>query len=163
MLFNRTSVIPRLLALACFLPVAGNANAVSDLIKMNDFSTVGELSKSKNIPIVVLVEQSGCQYCEIVSEEFLYPLQKSRRFKDKAIFRRISLDTGETIIGPDLDEMTTDAFCGAFDATFTPTVLFLDGDGEPLTEKILGMSSRDYYGYDLEQSIMNAYDRLRTQ
>jgi hypothetical protein len=80
------------------------------------------------------------------------------RFKDKAIFRRISLDSGETIIGPDHNEMTTYAFSDAFDATFTPTVLFLDGNGRPLTENLLGISSRDYYGYDLERSILEAYD-----
>ena len=147
----------------CLLMGVGSASASSALDKIDDFSTVGELSKNNNLPIVLLVEQSGCRYCEIVSEEFLHPLQNSKRFRDKAIFRRISLDSGETITSLDETDITTAAFCDDYGAKFTPTVLFLDGDGKTLTPKILGMSSRDFYGYELERSILKAYDSLRIQ
>lgn len=151
----------RALLAVCLLVVISSTKATSALDKIDDFSTVSELSKSNNIPIVLLVEQSGCHYCEIVSEEFLQPLQQSNRFKDKAIFRRISLDSGETITGLNKTDITTDAFCEEYGAKFTPTVLFLDSDGNTLTQKILGMSSRDFYGYELERSILKAYDSLR--
>ena len=147
----------------CLLNVTVQAAASSSLTKIDDFSIVGELSKKDNIPIVVLIEQSGCQYCDIVSEEFLGPLQKSKRFQDKALFRRISLDYGETITSLNNIDITTDAFCESYNAKFTPTVLFLDGNGNTLAQKILGMSSRDYYGYELERSILKAYDSLRMQ
>ena len=145
------------------LLVFNNAKATSALAKIDDFSSVSELSLTNNIPIVLLIEQSGCHYCEIVSEEFLHPLQNSNRFKDKAIFRRISLDSGETITSLNNTDITTDAFCEEYGAKFTPTVLFLDGNGNSLTQKILGMSSRDYYGYELEKSILKAYQSLNLQ
>ena len=159
--FKNQLVFARAFLAVGLLLVIGTAKATSVLDKIDDFSTVSELSKNNNIPIVLLVEQSGCRYCEIVSEEFLHPLKNSIRFKDKAIFRRISLDSGETITGMNKADITTDAFCEAYDAKFTPTVLFLDSNGNTLAQKILGMSSRDYYGYELERSILKAYDSLR--
>ena len=145
------------------LCVIGTVQASSTLTKIDDFSALSEYSKNNNLPIVVLVEQTGCRYCEIVSEEFLQPLQNSERYKNKVIFRRISLDSGETITGLNKIDITTDAFCEEYGAKFTPTVLFLDSDGNLLTEKLLGMSSRDYYGYELEKSIHKAYDSLKIQ
>lgn len=141
MKLNSRQLIVRTFVFVFFLVVFITARATSALLKIDDFSTVGELSKSSKLPIVLLVEQTGCRYCEIVSEEFLYPLQNSERFKDKAIFRRISLDAGETITGLNKSDITTDAFCDEYGASFTPTVLFLDGNGNALTDKILGMSS----------------------
>lgn len=135
--------------------------ANSSLPKIDDFSVVSELSKLNNTVIVVLVEQTGCRYCEIVSEDFLYPFHKFGQYKDKAIFRRISLDRGEMIKDIDQAKLATDAFCEKYGANFTPTVLFLDSKGNSLTEKILGMSSQDYYGYNLEKAIEKAYNTMR--
>ncbi len=163
MKINYQQPISRSFLFIFFLVVFMSARASSALLKIDDFSTLSELSKSSKLPIVLLVEQTGCHYCDIVSEEFLNPLQNSERFRDKAIFRRISLDFGETITGLNKIDITTDAFCEDYGASFTPTVLFLDGNGNSLTDKILGMSSRDYYGYDLENSIHKAYNTLRTQ
>ena len=154
-------LIRRLSSVFIFLSfVCIDVNAASVLPKLENFSVDSQLAKEKNLAIVVLVEQTGCQYCEIVSEEFLYPFHKFGLYKDKAIFRRISLDRGETITDLDRIKLSTETFCEKYGANFTPTVLFLDDKGNSLTQKILGMSSQDFYGYKLEKSIEKAYQQM---
>jgi hypothetical protein len=65
---------------------------------------------------------------------------------------KISIDEGELIGSADGNISTRD-FLRGYDAGFTPTVLFLDADKNQLIEKMVGLTTPDYYGYYLEKSI----------
>jgi thioredoxin-related protein len=112
-------------------------------------------------PIVLLVEQSDCPYCERVKDGFLHPLVLSGDFVNEVHFMRISIDPGEYLRDLNNKDIETTEFCGLYDANFTPTVLFLDGQGKQITEKIVGISSDDYYGFYLERSIKKAITALQ--
>jgi hypothetical protein len=52
--------------------------------------------------------------------------------------------------------ISTEQFGVSYGASFSPTVLFLDGHGKQLADKLIGMNGRDYYGYYLGRSIDQA-------
>ena len=118
-----------------------------------DWQVISSKALGNNLPIVLLVEISDCRFCEIVKKEFINPLAISQRYQDKVIFSRISLDPGQTIIDSDRSRTDTVSFCARYEARFTPTIVFLDGEGNQLIKNLVGMSGRDYYGYYLEQGI----------
>ncbi|MGH1540294.1 MAG: thioredoxin fold domain-containing protein [Arenicella sp.] len=112
-------------------------------------------------PVVLMIEQSDCIYCERVKEEFLQPLSKSDDYGDKVHIVRVSLDSGEYLQGPDNKDVETTEFCGRYEANFSPTVLFLNGQGQQIAEKIVGINSSDFYGYYLEKSLKAAIAALQ--
>ena len=128
---------------------------------ISDWQVVSAKALDNNLPIVLLVEISGCRFCKIVKKEFINPLANSERFKDKVIFGRISLDPGQMIIDGDGVNIDTDEFCARYAAAFTPTMVFLDGAGKQLTKNLIGMSGRDYYAYYLEQRIEESIEALQ--
>lgn len=127
-----------------------------------DWQTISQHADTTNSPIVVLLERSNCSYCEVVRNEFLNPLSRSKRYKKKIVFARISLDQGQQLVNRSGELTTSEQFAKQYGSNFTPTVLFLDGQGNQLAEKIIGMSGRDYYGYYLEQGIDKALASLNS-
>ena len=126
-----------------------------------DWRAVSSKALNNNVPIVLLVEISDCRFCEIVKKEFINPLAISKRYQDKVIFSRISLDPGQMIIDQDGSKTDSKDFCTRYEALFTPTIVFLDGAGNQLATNLIGMSGRDYYGYYLERQIEESIKALQ--
>ena len=149
-----------LLCLVC-LGIAEAKPTKQEAALISDWRVVRSEALDNNLPIVLLVEISDCRFCKIVKKEFINPLAASQHYKDKVIFRRISLDPGQMIIDGDGFNADTDDFCAHYKALFTPTILFLDGAGKELTKTLVGMSGRDYFGYYLEQRIDESIKALQ--
>jgi len=127
-----------------------------------DWQIISQHADTTNLPIVVLLERSDCSYCEVVRNEFLNPLSRSERYKEKIVFARISLDQGQQLINRSGELTSTEQFAKHYGSNFTPTVLFLDGQGNQLADMLVGMSGRDYYGYYLEQAMDKALASLNS-
>jgi len=150
--------------LCFFVITVAQANSVKKEVQLvTDWQELSVKALEQNLPIVMLVEISSCRFCKTVRNEFLNPLSNSKRYKDKVIFSRISLDPGQKIISKDGNIIDTHSFCANYEALFTPTLVFMDGHGEQLTKNIVGISSNDYFGYYLEQAIENSIKALDTE
>jgi hypothetical protein len=71
----------------------------------------------------------------------------------KAILREVSLDTGFTLHDFAGEAVAGSVFAARYDAEITPTLLFLDGKGRELTDRIVGISNIEYYGFYLDKAI----------
>ena len=78
----------------------------------------------------------------------------------RAVFAKISIDSGETIVNEVGQETPTREFLKSYTASFTPTVLFLDADKQELADAMVGLSTPDYYVYYLEKSIEEAISKI---
>ena len=130
---------------------------------VSDWQQLSIKALEQNLPIVMLVETSNCHFCRTVKKDFLNPLSNSKRYKDKVIFSRISLDPGQTVIGLDGNITDTHSFCAKYKALFTPTIVFMDGHGEQLAKNIVGISSNDYFAYYLEKEIEKSIEALQAK
>ena len=126
------------------------------LERIKDWQSISLLSSSNRIPVVLLVDQEECPYCRRVESEFLAAIFASRKFENRVIFRKISIDPGETIIDASGKSISTLLFVRPFRTQFTPTILFLNANKEEVAEKLVGLSTPDYYGFYLEQNIDKA-------
>ena len=127
---------------------------------ITDWGQVAVISARQHIPIVVMVDQADCPYCDRVESEFFAAIFAGGEFENAAIFGKISLDDGESIATRDRGLISTQEFLEPFLADFTPTILFLDSQANQLVEKMVGLSTPDYYGYYLEQAIRQAHSLL---
>jgi len=123
---------------------------------IKNWAETSQKAQDKKIPVVIMVDQEDCPYCRRVESEFFAAIFANGELTDKAVFGKISIDHGETIIDGAGTEISTREFLSVYQTSLTPTVLFLSSEQVELSEKMVGLMTPDFYGFYLEQSIKNA-------
>lgn len=111
---------------------------------------------------IVMVSQRGCSYCDLIHNDFLDPMHQGGRYKDRALFRELKIDSNSAIIDFNGQEITPKRFAKRYKASLTPTLLFLDQKGHALVPNMVGVNTPEFYGYYLDQSIDKAISILKT-
>lgn len=83
-------------------------------------------------------------------------------FRDAMLFRQITIDDGKSIIGFDGKKIATHDFAAQNKATFTPTVMMVDGAGKQLGDSIVGVASIDFYSGYVEALAKTAIELVKT-
>ena len=105
---------------------------------------------------VVMVTQPGCSFCVRLEKEILQPLRASDLFTDKVRFTAV--DIGASIPMTDFDgsRTTTIQFASRYQGFGTPTLLFLNSNGDVLAPPKFGVPDIiDFYAYEIEETIRN--------
>jgi thioredoxin-related protein len=120
-----------------------------DIQRAADLHLDGEDASRTGKPIVMLVSAADCPYCEVLKDNVFIGMERD----DRIILRELATDNPLRLI--DFDGNITDHqdFARKHGLYFTPTVLFLDGSGHPLSEPIVGVANVDFYAYYLERRI----------
>ena len=114
------------------------------------------------LPMVVMVSQFSCAYCEKLREQVLLPLLKSGEFDNKALFRELLIDPDEYVIDLAGQSVTgMHVAKGYLENIVTPTMLIIDSSGKELVERIIGISNIDFYSAYLETQINTAYQKSK--
>jgi thioredoxin-related protein len=132
------------------------------LIKLAEsFVADAQLSQQEQLPIVVFISQHGCEFCELLRENVLFPMMRSGKLQEQAILRELSLDKGFFILDFDGEQVSGMKFAERYGSAVTPTLLFLGAGGDELVRKRVGISNIEYYGFYLGQSIEEATARIK--
>ena len=124
------------------------------------FQADAKLSGESKRPIVVFVTQKGCQFCQQLREQVLFPMIKADDLTDRVILREVSLDEGTEFFDFDGSRVTGRNFAGHYDAAMTPTLLFFDAQGREATDRIVGISNIEYYAFYFDKAIASATQTL---
>ena len=130
---------------------------------LTDWRQVSQQARVGQIPIVVMVDQSDCPYCRQVESEYFAALLAGGKFDNEVLFGKISIDEGETILVEGKSVLTREFLAGLDADKLTPTILFLDSKRRELVEKMVGLTTPDYYGYYLEAAIQKAREKVRSR
>jgi thioredoxin-related protein len=137
--------------LLCFF-ASQSYTAESSLIEVKNLKLDAATAKEKNMVVVVLVTLPNCSFCEYVKHEVMEPMIKAGDLADVALMRELSLQD-YSIIDFDGSKIKVNDFANRYSADFAPIMLFLSPNGDQLHKPIIGLSSRDYYGFYLEEAI----------
>jgi thioredoxin-related protein len=120
-----------------------------DIQRAVDLRQDGEDASRTGKPIVMLVSAADCPYCDVLKDNVFVGMERD----DRIILRELAIDNSLRLI--DFDGNATDHqdFARKHGLSFTPTVLFLDSSGQPLSEPIVGVANVDFYAYYLERRI----------
>lgn len=113
-------------------------------------------AKAQMIPIVLLVEQRLCTYCQRAKAERLRPASRSNKYQGRAIFVSLATDTDEPPIEHNGATISTFEFAESYGASFTPTVLFLDYLGNEVQQRMVGYSASSTESAIFETRLSNA-------
>jgi len=119
-------------------------------------------SQSTGQPLLVFVSQKDCEFCKRLREQVLFPLIRAGELDGKVILREVSLDSGYRLQGFDGVEIAGREFAARYNVFVTPTLLLLDGQGESLTDPLVGAPNLEFYSFYLDKNIGAATEALET-
>lgn len=142
---------------------AANHDAHPSLVSVPaavDLKADGKIARKENKAILILVSQEHCSYCVQIKQEVIGPMIRGGSYENALLIRELPLDGASTVI--DFKGVTRDNHSFAYDykVSMTPTLLFLDSNGQELSEKMVGMQTADMYYYYVDQSIQAAIAKL---
>ena len=131
-------------------PVAAESDSLPQAV---DLERLGQSAEEKGIPILLMVSQYHCGFCELMKREVLQPMLISGDYADRVMIRELLIDPGETVTNFEGRREAGDSFSGRYRVYVTPTLLFLDGKGHEMAERILGINTIDYLLFYIEEAI----------
>jgi len=138
-------------------PVSGDSVS---MIAVTDLRQEAQIARDRNLVLVIEFSSEYCGYCRKLEALFLVPMQRNAEYNDKVLIRTVSLDAFETLVDFDGRSMSTSDFASRYGVSMTPTLLFLNGEGVEMSEKLVGIWSEDFYGGFIDNRIDEARARL---
>lgn len=133
-----------------------------EIPKPNNLAEIGQLSRQQGVPVIVFVTREACPYCRKLRDTILNPMFAADKFEQKAILVEVSLDRVDPLTGFKKNQIAAKAFAELYKAGITPTLLFLDSEGDEIGKRLVGISNLEFYGYYLQRSIDEALMVIRS-
>jgi len=129
-----------LLWIVSLLAMAGSI----ELPRAENLQADAQQAVSEKKPIVLFFTLPNCSYCRIVRYDYFLPLLKQRTGNDQPIIREISVTGQNRVTLFDGQRVSEAELAERYKVPMTPTVLFVNHEGEVVGNSILG---GDYTNY----------------
>lgn len=136
-------------------------NKAVQVVRTTDLQRDGDAARERNLPILMMFSMDGCGYCELVEQDFLRPMLISGDYRDKVIIRMVKTDSFRDVRDFNGRAVDVDELAQRYRAYVMPTVVLVDHQGRQLTPRLVGVTTPDFYGGDLDNAIDAALGRLQ--
>lgn len=159
----KNNVIRQPLLTLLFFAALSTAAVAADVNvpEVEDFVSEGQLADKQRLPILLMFAADFCAYCVRLEEDFLKPMLRSGDYENRVVIRKLHIDSGASIRDFNGEVVSPADLGERYGVSVTPTVVFIDGDGVELAPKRVGLTTPDFYGGYLDDSINQALDILR--
>ena len=134
-------------------PGVSAANDSGDLIYSSDLTRDASLASMGDRILMIEFSAEDCGYCRLLEEEFLKPMLRNSGYSKKVVIRSISLSDDDSLVGFDGQPVSASEFASRYDVYVTPTLVFLNEQGEEVSEKLVGIWSVDFFGGYIDERI----------
>lgn len=112
---------------------------------------------------VILLEMSAsyCGYCETLEEHIIKPMIRSGDYTDHVLIRKLDIDSRYPMKDVDGSTSSPAQIAYRLDVSLTPTLLFLDGEGNEVSERILGVNTLELYGAYVDEALLQGQQKLK--
>lgn len=151
-------------ALAALIAMfATHSNAIADdgykfvqLEQTRDFSRAGAEHLRDGRAMLLMFSGDHCRFCITVEEDFLKPMLRSGDYDEMISMHKVQLSARERVIDFNGRRTTGRALAERYGVFVMPTVVFVDGNGNEVAPKRVGLMTEAYYGGYLDESIRAA-------
>jgi len=133
----------------------------STIVFTDNLQKDAALSKRLNAPILLVVSQEHCPFCDLLKREVLNPMALSGDYRDKVVMREILIDLGESLINFEGKSEDAAEFAHRYDVYLTPTLLFLDPHGNELSKRIVDVNTVELFYFYLTSAIDSAREKMQ--
>ncbi|MCP3868299.1 MAG: thioredoxin fold domain-containing protein [Gammaproteobacteria bacterium] len=131
-----------------------------ELIEVQNLSADGRVARERNVPILMLVSQVTCPYCDQIKQEILHPMLAAGDYQGELMMRELHIDSGAELKDFQGRAVERRQFAHGYNVYLTPTLLFLDSKGRELTKRMVGINTPEMYFYYVDESIKAAINAL---
>lgn len=136
-----------------FFSLNCTASETSLVIEENDFQQLSSEMKEKSLGVVLMFHAEHCPYCALMENDILSPMVKSGEYEDKVLIRKLQFDEARDI-KDFMGKVVEPSDLGAkYNITVTPTLVFLDSEGNEKAKKMIGINTVEYFGAYLDSEI----------
>ena len=143
-------LLVRLALLACLLLVGGVGVHARGTLE-SSLQEVG--GNRRDLLYVVLFSLPDCPSCVAVRDAYLPALLDDPRFRGRVRIREVSIGSPRLLKDFNGDRISHADIARRYKVKFAPTVLFLDAQGQPRADALLGGDSVGLYGGYLENRV----------
>ncbi len=116
----------------------------------------GKLQQKTGKVILLYVSAPHCAFCKRLEKEVLLPLIHSGEYQNKIILRKINWRSDTPVIDFKGVSKRPSEILKPYGIQITPTLLFLDANGRPVIERLLGYRGGEFYWYYFDVAIDKA-------
>lgn len=146
------------LILACGPALALDASGVLPAVDLRAESTAAARAGT---PLLVIFSRDDCKFCKAIKRDYLLPMSRQPRHRDRLVIREIRQDSEQALTGFSGQKTTHASFARSEKVKLVPVVAFYGPDGKPLAEPIVGARLPDFYQSYLDDGIDNATRKLQ--
>ncbi|VAW65804.1 hypothetical protein MNBD_GAMMA09-3301 [hydrothermal vent metagenome] len=139
--------------LVFFLLFLASVVSATTLETVKDLRTLKQQSETEKLPILLLFTADDCDYCDAIRQFYLIPMIQSGRYASLVLFRQLYVEEYTLIRDENGRMVGGDQIALKYNVQVTPTILFLDAQGNELVERIVGLSGADFFDHQLNQQI----------
>lgn len=156
------------LIILCLLVVTGFANAepgapIVQVQQTENLHEAARLSSQKALPILLVFSATHCPYCVMLEDEILKPMLISGDYGEKIIIRKINIDLADSLRDFDGKEIKAGDFVNRYNVFVTPTMLFLDSNGNELAKRMIGINTVEMFGGFVDEAIDQSIKMIRNK
>ena len=132
--------------LGCFLWIVSSLAiaASGELPRAENLQTDAQQAVNDKKPIVLFFTLPNCSYCRIVRYDYFLPMLKQRAVIDQPIIREISVTGQNRVTLFDGQRVSEAELAERYKVQMTPTVLFVNHEGDVVGNSILGGDHSNY-------------------
>ncbi len=135
----------------------------SALIEENNFQQLSKEMKEKNLGLVLMLHAEHCPYCILMENEILSPMVKSGEYDKKILIRKLQIDEARDVIDFSGKTVEPSDISGRYNAFLTPTLVFLDHQGNERIKQMVGINTVEMFGAYLDIEIDKLTQELITE
>lgn len=139
----------------------GKQLAEAPVIEAKDLAADSAAARGRQV-IMLMVSQEHCPFCEYIKRDVIRPMIRGEDFKGELMIRELLIDPGVMVVDFNGRKRRGIDLASDYNASLTPTLLFLSPQGDELSKKIIGYTTPDLFYYYVEESIKNALVALKS-
>lgn len=137
-----------------FINGIGNTSEIpSALLEESNFQELSKEMKEKSLGLVLMFHAEQCPYCALMENEILSPMVKSGEYNKRVFIRKLQIDDDRNVKDFDGKVVKPSDISERYKARVTPTLVFLDYQGNIKAETMVGINTVDYFGAYLDAEI----------
>ena len=132
-----------------------------DIVSVSDFADLARMAENQQKLIMLEVTASYCSYCTLLEEELIKPMLRSGDYDDDVLIRKVSIDSYNRIRDFQGKPISASTLARQLDILVTPTLIFLNGQNQEVSKRIVGVNSLDYLGAYVDEAIEQGLSLIR--
>lgn len=133
-----------------------------EIIDAVDFAALSSEAKRSGKIIMLEVSASDCGYCRTLEEEIIKPMLRSGDYEQQVLIRKLEIDRYSDVRHFSGARISPVQLAHQYDVFVTPTLMFLDGQGREVSERIVGINSLDFFGGYVDDALAEGHHKIQT-